>query len=386
MPKITFYENDNTGAKYLGDDIVVYVPGNEAIIGAKDSNNCILLTSAATLDTETNLAKNPFVYNLLNNNLQVLYQEIVNVDDVPTPTSIENTFDYLEDKNSYDIKFITLGTLTDQFINYDGSTLTIPDIVSDLSEVCFNRKDCVLITTALIENSEIKAFKDALDTQTSLGIKAEYTGLFVTDTISYAAEGSNALIIKDPSLAYLIQYAKAVTGGKKWDAIAGVNRGVVKDYYSGDVVSKYTLDNNIFTDNGYSFNAISIVRPYDECIWGDRTLYKNTQGEGLKASSFLSIRNMVCDITKRCYYSAINNTYETNNEITWSNFKATITELLDQMVAGYNLADYKIIKKPTKKRATIECAIHLTPIEPVEDFDIYIELNNVETNVDPRLA
>ena len=55
--------------------------------------------------------------------------------------------------------------------------------------------------------------------------------------------------------------------------------------------------------------------------------------------------------------------------------------MLDQMVSGNGLSDYKIIRKTSSKRATIEAVIRLYAIEAVENFDITIELSDSYVSV-----
>ena len=90
---------------------------------------------------------------------------------------------------------------------------------------------------------------------------------------------------------------------------------------------------------------------------------------------------MICDIVKRAYNASINNTFESNNDITWTNYKLEIQTLLDRMVASGKLVSYKLVRKATTDRAKIACIIKLVPNEPVEDFDIYIDLQNGSAEV-----
>ena len=50
--------------------------------------------------------------------------------------------------------------------------------------------------------------------------------------------------------------------------------------------------------------------------------------------------------------------------------------LIPKMVADNKLADYRITKITPAPSATIKCKIRLVPIEPVEDFDITIDLTS----------
>ena len=51
------------------------------------------------------------------------------------------------------------------------------------------------------------------------------------------------------------------------------------------------------------------------------------------------------------------------------------------MVSGNGISNYKILRQPTTKKATISAIIKLYPIEAVEDWDITIELSDTVTSV-----
>ena len=73
-------------------------------------------------------------------------------------------------------------------------------------------------------------------------------------------------------------------------------------------------------------------------------------------------------------------TYETNNDVTWLNFKQAIITLLDQMVSSGVLQTYKVNRKPSSdtERNKMIAIIKIYPVLPVENFDVYINLENAE--------
>ena len=103
--------------------------------------------------------------------------------------------------------------------------------------------------------------------------------------------------------------------------------------------------------------------------------------DGLVASSFLNIRMLSNDVKKVVYQTAKRLTFELNDNILWLNFKSAIEPTLDQMVSGNGLTGYKIIKKATTKKATIEAIIRLYAVEAVENWDITIELADAYVSV-----
>ena len=60
----------------------------------------------------------------------------------------------------------------------------------------------------------------------------------------------------------------------------------------------------------------------------------------------------------------------------WVNFCNSIKPLLEQMKADQGIADYKIIKQKTNRKAFLAVVIRIVPIEAVEDFDISIHLED----------
>jgi hypothetical protein len=103
--------------------------------------------------------------------------------------------------------------------------------------------------------------------------------------------------------------------------------------------------------------------------------------DGLTATSFLNIRNMVSDVKKTAYIAAKTLMFEQNSDVLWVNFLSRVTPLLDQLMSGQGLSDYKVIKNPTNEKAKLKATIKLYPIYAVEDFDITIELSDEDVSV-----
>lgn len=330
---------------------------------AFDEHNCMLIPVGANIKdylVEGSDKSYKYAKDLLSAGLGVVYFS-------GDPSATTKNLDFLYDYNAYNVEILTMGapsSIPDSFKK---------DLADYLIDICGSRKDCF----ALIDYP-------TKTTDTMQTVCTELNGLS-SSWCQYAAAfvDWNTNTGMPGSYTYLMKLADANVGGKRWDSVSGVQRGVVNSIYSGSVIKmdKYTLDNVIQTKVGRSYNGIVKVRPYGWTIWGDRTLLANDEGTGLKATSFLSIRLMICDIVKRAYNAAINNTFESNNDITWTNYKLEIQTLLDRMVASGKLASYKLVRKATTDRAKIACIIRLVPNEPVEDFDIYIDLQNGSAEV-----
>ena len=328
-----------------------------------DEHNCMLIPVGANIkDYLVEGSDNSYKYakDLLSAGLGVVYFS-------GDPSATTKNLDFLYDYNAYNVEILTMGApsnIPDSFSK---------DLADYLIDICGSRKDCfALIDYPTKTTDTMQTVCTALNGLSSSW--CQYAAAFVDWNTYTGMPGS---------YTYLMKLADANVGGKRWDSVSGVQRGVVNNIYNGSVIKmdKYTLDNVIQTKVGRSYNGIVKVRPYGWTIWGDRTLLANDEGTGLKATSFLSIRLMICDIVKRAYNAAINNTFESNNDITWTNYKLEIQTLLDRMVASGKLASYKLVRKATTDRAKIACIIRLVPNEPVEDFDIYIDLQNGSAEV-----
>ena len=324
------------------------------------------------------------------------------------PTT-ENAWDFLLDKNAYDIKFITTGNFKTIPVGKGTSQKTTMysfdfTLTNALLDVPTTRKDCALLVDLDYNVDDInnandlaKDFKTALNNDTASAgeenkwILIKSTGGVNPECVSSRAYTlfSNCLMnyenytLSVPgSFAYLYAYAVTNNIATNWLPISGVTRGVIGEIFTPDIeISKYFLDTQIISDEaGVSFNGVVNVRSYGYTIWGDRTLLQQDAVKRVQATSYFSLRNLISDIAKTAYNSAIRYTYETNNDVTWLNFKQAITALLDQMVSSGVLQTYKVNRKPSSdaERNKMIAVIKIYPILPVENFDVYINLENAE--------
>ena len=333
-----------------------------------DEHGCMIIPANSNISeylTESTDKSYKYAGDLLKAGLGVVYFS-------GTPSGTSENLEFLKDYNAYNVEILTMGAPNSVPSTFDENLIKLANYLID---ICGSRKDCFALIdypTKVASDTMISVKQVLNDEITSAW--AQYAAAFVDWDTNTGMPGS---------YTYLMKLADANVGGKRWDSVSGIQRGVVNSIYSGSIIKmdKYTLDNVIQTKVGRSYNGIVKVRPYGWTIWGDRTLLANDEGTGLKATSFLSIRLMICDIVKRAYNAAINNTFESNNDITWTNYKLEIQTLLDRMVASGKLASYKLVRKATTDRAKIACIIRLVPNEPVEDFDIYIDLQNGSAEV-----
>ena len=191
------------------------------------------------------------------------------------------------------------------------------------------------------------------------------------------------------SFGYLMSLGKSIKTNNNWLAIAGIARGQVP--YIRDLKTSTRLSNTIADayqprNGNTSIIAITNIKPYGFTIWGNRTMKNNKDTangglDGLTATSFLNVRNMVSDVKKTVYNAAKNLMFEQNSDVLWVNFLSQITPLLDKLMSGQGLSNYKIVKKATKAKAKLEAVIKLYPIYAVEEFEVTIELSDEDVSV-----
>lgn len=196
---------------------------------------------------------------------------------------------------------------------------------------------------------------------------------------------------KDTSLPgsfhYFMALARALRAYPSWLPVAGVVRGLIPSL-------KYLNTNNVLTNaiadsyqpdpttqGGVSINAVTYINDQGYTIWGNRTLKSQDPSQGF-ATTFLNMRNLICDVKKQAFKSAQQYMFEQNTDILWINFKNSIQKLLDQMASGNVINRYKIIKLSTPDKTKIAAKIQIVPIYAVESFEISIVMTDEEITVE----
>ncbi len=386
------------------------------------------------------------VRDYLSKGYDVLYYNPANNADGSRGTLKAAKLDFLLDKDGYNVKFLTAGThgtirarhKAEFTSSKKGSKLAVSgsdgnalepsgslsfsfDFDCDehiaLVDIASGRRDCMVIDsveydTAELSNNSITdspimkgdvlaaAIKAALMSSDSYIDNEEFEKLHVTSNFSGREEdkwsylitpnrkvtlsGTNGTldnVTVPASYAYLVSMGSCMKNNQNWLPVANSSRGGVSAGESDLKMSKYYFDNHIILDeNCTAFNGIVPIRPYGDVIWGDRTLLPLQQS--VKASGYMSLMVMVCDISKEAYNAAVRYTYESNNDVTWLNFKSRIVKLLDQMVSAGVLQSYKVAKQASKTYNEIVCKISIAPNLPVENFDISINMENAELTME----
>lgn len=297
----------------------------------------------------------------------------------------------LLDKNGISIKYITSGGYPTFECSINGVQNKIANAMIQLAS---DRGDCI----AFVDHTnnpdrllvgEYSVYARATTAFSGLGAAGSF-GTMITPWVevgllgSYAPQQSITGFLVRPevpgSFAYLTALAVSLRTNASWLAIAGVARGRIPRMMESltEIPITNTIAENMTPIYGFAINPITNIRPYGECIWGNRTLLDTTSKSGY-ATGFLNIRNLVCDVKKQAYVAAMSSLFEQNTDVLWINFKSMIQPMLEQMRTGGGLKNYKIIKLPGSERETIRAKIVLVPVYAVEQF--IIEVNITDSDI-----
>lgn len=437
MPKITIREIDNTGAEtseYL--DYTVLVPGIALIESAAESGEeqtyfSGLITDKSAFDSLTPLDYTDLGYltavEFVKRGLSVYYKSAYTVETVENEKSIEliDAEDYDElfaefvDKGKYDLRFITIGGLPELD---EGTDHAEPKAYVAALRCAGDRGDAVAVMSvpkiAPINDGEgnytlkeiLKNSKDidawvqqefktvAMESITRTGVSWKTTtetygtyGAIFTPSINTKiyVNKVNTPVELPGWFNYIATFAKFSTRFPEWFATSGSIRGVspydiTTNYDFGDADVDILQKRSVSVEedkNHIATNVVCTIRPYGKVIWGARTMHplSKPQGSdtyGLQASSFLNIRQACCILKKTLYRASRRYTFEPNSDILWVNFKSAITPLLDEMKENQGIDGYQILRQKTNKKALLVARIIITPVEPLEDFDLTVEMSD----------
>lgn len=356
-------------------------------------------TVKVTVEKEDSFEENN-IYELRSNiSIKKMYTELDTCFD-------SGNIDGLIDKGNISIKYLTSGGYPT--VEYDNNSLAVKMI-----NIAESRGDCVAIldhtnkperTTNINTEANIYNYVKSTECQS---LHSEFATMFTpwaeyarTTTDKDIDASGTVSVIKDKSLiglssvelpgsyAYLITLADSIQTNANWLAVAGSARGVVKNLAAKGM--KVNITNGsadaMQPRDAVAINAITNIKPYGYTIWGNRTLKNNGEKGNLTATSFLNVRNLISDVKKRIYRVARQLTFEQNNDVLWVNFKSLISSLLDQMLSGYGISGYKIVRdnehEKASEKATICAKVILYPTYAVEDFYITIVLKDDEVTVE----
>ena len=445
MPKITIREIDNTGSEaseYL--DYTVLVPGIALIIldddgVATEEYFSGLITDKTQFDklvpfnNKTDDIGYLAAVEFVKRGLSVYYESAYTVNSKNEQVLIESSyaklFSKFTDKGRYDLRFITIGglnVLDDS--NESGSADETPQSSVAALLCAGERGDAVAVLSApekapiLNDSSNLYEEKNLLKNSADLDkwVQQEFKAVAMTGitrkgvswkstTETYGTYGTmfnppitTKIVVNNTSKTitlpgwfnYIVTFAKFSTSFPDWFATSGSVRGVspydiTTNYDFGDadidILQKRSAERDD-DQNHIATNVVCTIRPYGKIIWGARTMHPlskpvNSDAYCLQASSFLNIRQACCILKKTLYRASRRYTFEPNSDTLWVNFKSDITPLLEKMKANQGIRGYQLIRQKTNKKALLVARIVITPIEPVEDFDLTVEMTDtIEIN------
>lgn len=303
-------------------------------------------------------------------------------------------FDKLEDKGQYSVKYITSGGYPTYFVGEETIALSMMNVAA-------LRGDAIAIIDHEYDISRPLTYKDPKSIYYSVNKTfksqedATYAAMF-TPYGQYSLIRVGGKTIMPASFGYLKSLATAIKTSPNWLAMAGVSRGQVPGYtpIDGDPIITNVIAENYQPKqadgegiNTIGINAITNIRPYGQCIWGNRTLAM-TPSLGGEPKNFLNTRNMISDIKKLAYTTAKELMFEQNSDTLWLKFKSGVSPLLEQLRSGNGISDYKLIKGTTHYDGTqlarneLAAVIRIYPMYAVEYFEITVVVTDEDVAVE----
>ena len=370
---------------------------------------------------------NRLAYILLSLGYTILYKKILN--DQSKTISDWDWWEPLVDKANYDFRYISLGGYSDDTAirnalkvaaRYSEASLadwpssgTIATesgqgrgdvtVLVDVDESNFGNN---LTQSEAIKNiqswivSESDYFKTASGGK-DLGkygaICAPKARILVSSDNIYDGTNKGTTEIEIPcSIYYLACAAKASETYAEWYPVAGYVRGV-SDFTVvgttlplGDLAVQSLQPRTTWaTDTSVtrSVNVLTKIKTLNNqyYFWGSRTAHP-LDNEGLVASHFLNIRQLCTTLKKDIYNACKKLTFSPNDDLLWTDFKDLVRPTLEKMKADRGIKDYDWKRVIVSKKALMKVKIQIVPIEPVEDFNIgvYLEdsINGMSVEVD----
>jgi hypothetical protein len=317
----------------------------------------------------------------------------------PTSSDVSNAinsttdplFERLADKGEYQFKYLTTGGYPICTVDTTHKSIDMTT-AKTMASLAVKRGDCIALFDYTNDPEvdlpelykSIKTQAKNIDGADSCAMFAPWVNVDCTTYKAAKTEVEGNTFTMPPSFAYLTALAKSLRTNASWLAVAGATRGQIPNL-NGNTPLVNVLSNSVAESfqnrDGISINAITNIKPFGHRIWGNRTLKDNSLEGNLTATSFLNIRNMICDVKKVVYEACRKYTFEQNNDILWLNFKSYIEPTLNQMKTGAGLSGYKIVKGETTEKAKLVAQIKLYPLYAVEDFTVEVQMLDDEIAV-----
>lgn len=312
----------------------------------------------------------------------------------------DSTVDFISDRNQFDIKFLLVDEEADT-VDEEGNVTEAAeqkDLVNALA-IADTRKDCLVVLTAkehLLQESTQNILREEvsyIDEDFFKDEKAKVQGKYVT---ALYGKFDDITAGQGYILAYL--NALATNTNAAWWATAGATRGYIPGHTTTEFITESemkrmeprTASSTVISEAPIAVNPILKIRNVGTRIFGARTClpnanvlissgdeeYVDTSADQLIASSFTTTRILVCDIKKALYNAYIQYDFEQESDELWSEFTTTVNTLLDQMKTARAITGYKWKEVASSERAKITAILRIAAVEPVEDFDVTIQIGD----------
>lgn len=342
-----------------------------------------------------------YAHQLLTRGIPVLYEAVQGASGAETIEALYTKF--IDDAFwsrlatlEYDIKFITSGGYpTFEF----GTSADKAVIVKAMMTAAQARGDAVaLIDYHYIDGRTL----DATNTQSVYSVLQTVGQFKDSNNVDYGTFGAMfapycdytiskvgdvATLTAPGSFGYLLALSESTNNNNPdYLAVAGISRGKIPGFkgLKEDVTSAiaHTYNN---TNAKMSINCIAPIRNMGTVIWSNRTLRYNEVADPatdtapfgvLPALALLNLRVMTCDIKKTLTDGALRYMFENNSDILWLNYRSRIEDYLDKIVSNNGLRTYTINRLSKDSSNTIQVGVTLYPVQPVENWDITVELKD----------
>ena len=381
MPKIRIREKDLTVSSRSVEDIFTVLIAVDKM--APGTVAPTLVSSTDELDVLTDNIKDSKQYTFMKRVLGLGGK-------IYWTNSLSVAKDFVTDRNQFNVTFI----YCEQEVDSEGADATKSDgPLANAMEICAKRRDCVTVYTKKLTaysdaENEILSAAVSGDDFLNKEVKAERSKYCFPYLAKSLQEGSSdTKTVLPAGQAYILAFLNSVLeGNSPYKAVAGYKRGIIPvSNLSIGLITEDEIDSMQPRDSSArSINPIVNLTCLGEDtirILGDRTAYQLESGSDLISSSFASLRIMLCAIKKRLYRVARKYQYESNNNDLWIKYTSEVNVLLDNMKSVGVISSYRWYEEATTEKAKICARLVITPVEPVEDFDLTIELQDEDTVV-----
>ena len=367
MPKIRIREKDHTASSILSADT-----NTVFLTDSKASEKPVLLTDGSDVSSYANAS---IISSIINLGGQVVVAK-----------SYTAASDYLKDRNQFDIKFLLAkeDEIETNKNNKEDEIETNNKTTLELAlDIASSRRDCVVVywkTTNSYTDAEKTLLDQAVGGDSFLSKETGKRGKYCLPFYAESLKDTSGKTAQEFSSAvsYILAFLNSIKNGNaEWLAVAGSKRGSIPSTtLTVEFMTESQIDEMQPRDEGRSINPIVNMNPWGIRIWGNRTAETIVSNKGLQASHFANLRILICDIKKRLYKAARQYQFEQNNDVLWVNFTSTVNELLEEMEKSYGIAGYRWIREETGEKAKLSAILKIIPVEPVEDFDLTIDLTD----------